>query len=42
VERASGGAIDLTVGSALDIFGGRGVRYTELVEWNKRGGATLD
>jgi len=42
VERASGGAIDLTVGSALDIFGGRGVHYTELVEWNKRGGATLD
>jgi phosphoribosylformimino-5-aminoimidazole carboxamide ribotide isomerase len=36
VERASGGALDLTVGSALDIFGGRGVRYAELVDWNRR------
>jgi phosphoribosylformimino-5-aminoimidazole carboxamide ribotide isomerase len=36
VERASGGALDLTVGSALDIFGGRGVRYSELVAWNRR------
>ena len=39
VEQASGGALDLTVGSALDIFGGRGVRYAELVEWNRRGAA---
>ncbi len=36
VERASGGTLDLTVGSALDIFGGRGVRYAELVAWNRR------
>ncbi|MEN9841972.1 MAG: hypothetical protein RL376_1772 [Verrucomicrobiota bacterium] len=36
VETASGGALDLTVGSALDIFGGRGVRYEELVAWNRR------
>jgi len=36
VDRASGGALDLTIGSALDIFGGRGVRYAELVEWNRR------
>lgn len=36
VERASGGKLDLTVGSALDIFGGRGVRYADLVSWNRR------
>jgi phosphoribosylformimino-5-aminoimidazole carboxamide ribotide isomerase len=37
VEQASGGKLDLTVGSALDIFGGKGVRYAELVAWNARG-----
>ena len=37
VEVASGGALDLTVGSALDIFGGKGVRYADLVAWNHRG-----
>jgi phosphoribosylformimino-5-aminoimidazole carboxamide ribotide isomerase len=36
VQRASGGAVDLTVGSALDLFGGLGVRYAELVAWNRR------
>ncbi|CAM3080397.1 phosphoribosylformimino-5-aminoimidazole carboxamide ribotide isomerase [Rariglobus hedericola] len=36
VEHASGGKLDLTVGSALDIFGGRGVCYTDLVLWNQR------
>jgi phosphoribosylformimino-5-aminoimidazole carboxamide ribotide isomerase len=36
VEHASGGKLDLTVGSALDVFGGRGVRYAELVAWNRR------
>jgi phosphoribosylformimino-5-aminoimidazole carboxamide ribotide isomerase len=38
VEAASGGKLDLTVGSALDIFGGRGVRYADLVAWNQRAG----
>lgn len=28
--------IDLTIGSALDIFGGTGVRYTDCVEFNRR------
>lgn len=37
VEQASGGNLDLTVGSALDIFGGHGVRYADLVAWNRRG-----
>ena len=37
VQERSGGHVDVTVGSALDIFGGKGVRYRELVEWNQRG-----
>lgn len=35
VEKASEGKLDLTVGSALDIFGGSGVTYEELKLWNK-------
>lgn len=35
IDRISGGSIDATVGSALDIFGGTGVRYAELVEKNQ-------
>lgn len=31
IDSLSGGYIDATVGSALDIFGGNGVRYRELV-----------
>jgi len=34
VERLSAGRVDLTFGSALDIFGGSGVRYDECVAWN--------
>ncbi len=34
VRTASAGKVDVTVGSALDIFGGQGMRYDELVEWN--------
>ncbi len=30
------GKLDLTIGSALDIFGGRGVRFEEIVEFNKK------
>ena len=37
VEDLSGGKVDVTVGSALDIFGGKGVRYSALVDWNRRG-----
>ena len=36
VTRASHGRIDLTIGSALDIFGGKGVRYAEAVAFNRR------
>jgi phosphoribosylformimino-5-aminoimidazole carboxamide ribotide isomerase len=39
VTRAGGGKIDLTIGSALDIFGGSGVRYEEAVEFNRRAAA---
>ncbi|KAK5121898.1 Histidine biosynthesis bifunctional protein hisB [Meristemomyces frigidus] len=35
VERLSGGKVDLTIGSALDIFGGKGVTFDECCEWNK-------
>lgn len=36
VTRLSGGRVDLTIGSALDIFGGTGVRYTDAVAFNQR------
>lgn len=36
IQTLSAGRVDVTVGSALDIFGGQGVRYKELVAWNKR------
>lgn len=35
VDSLSSGKVDVTVGSALDLFGGKGVRYTDLVEWNQ-------
>ncbi|KAI5294875.1 Enzyme that catalyzes the fourth step in the histidine pathway [Ascosphaera atra] len=35
VKESSDGKIDLTIGSALDIFGGNGVKFAECVEWNK-------
>jgi len=34
--RLSGGKVDLTIGSALDIFGGNGVHYTDAVAFNSR------
>jgi len=36
VTRLGQGKIDLTIGSALDIFGGSGVRYKDLIEFNRR------
>lgn len=35
VQRLSDGKVDLTYGSALDIFGGNLVKFQDLVEWNK-------
>tara|TARA_B100001123_G_scaffold295861_1_gene329964 strand:+ start:1167 stop:1934 length:768 start_codon:yes stop_codon:yes gene_type:complete len=36
INELSSGCLDVTVGSALDIFGGTGISYAECVEWNKR------
>ena len=35
VDRLSGGRVDLTYGSALDLFGGTLVRYADCVAWNR-------
>ncbi|KAL2913657.1 Enzyme that catalyzes the fourth step in the histidine pathway [Polyrhizophydium stewartii] len=35
VDRLSNGRVDLTYGSALDIFGGSGVKFDDLVKWNQ-------
>lgn len=35
VKELSGGKVDLTFGSALDIFGGSGVFFRDCVEWNR-------
>ncbi len=37
VDTSSGGRVDITVGSALDLFGGTGLRYRDCVAWNHRG-----
>ncbi|MEM6910068.1 MAG: phosphoribosylformimino-5-aminoimidazole carboxamide ribotide isomerase [Verrucomicrobiota bacterium] len=36
VEELSGGRVDLTIGSALDLFGGSGARYLDCLAWNRR------
>lgn len=36
VTNVSNGAVDLTIGSALDIFGGSGVKYADAVAFNKK------
>jgi phosphoribosylformimino-5-aminoimidazole carboxamide ribotide isomerase len=38
VDRLGGGRVDLTIGSALDLFGGSGIRYDDCVAWNRAGG----
>lgn len=35
VHELSGGKVDLTIGSALDIFGGQGVTLEECIQWNQ-------
>ncbi len=35
VTKLGRGKIDLTIGSALDIFGGNGVKYDEAVAFNR-------
>lgn len=39
VKRLSSGKVDLTIGSALDCFGGTGVKFDDCVEWNRKQGA---
>ena len=36
VKLLSNGRVDLTIGSALDIFGGCGVTFADCVRWNKQ------
>ena len=36
VKSLSQGKVDLTIGSALDIFGGNGVTLAQCIEWNNR------
>jgi phosphoribosylformimino-5-aminoimidazole carboxamide ribotide isomerase len=36
VKSSSNGKVDLTIGSALDIFGGSGAKFEECVAWNKK------
>lgn len=36
VKTLSNGSVDLTFGSALDIFGGSGVLLEDAVQWNMR------
>ena len=36
INEASAGRLDATVGSALDLFGGSGVTYDELLAWNRQ------
>ncbi|SEQ57632.1 1-(5-phosphoribosyl)-5-[(5-phosphoribosylamino)methylideneamino] imidazole-4-carboxamide isomerase [Amphritea atlantica] len=36
VDQLSNGKVDLTIGSALDIFGGSGITLEQCIEWNQR------
>ncbi len=36
IASAGNGRVDFTIGSALDLFGGSGFRYDDLVAWNRR------
>lgn len=37
-KKISNGKVDLTIGSALDLFGGKGVKYDDCVKFNKAQG----
>lgn len=36
IDELGGGVVDFTAGSALDLFGGNGLAYNDLVAWNRR------
>ena len=35
-NQLSSGRVDLTIGSALDIFGGKGIKYFDCIQYNKK------
>ena len=35
VDMLSQGKVDVTIGSALDIFGGNGVKFEDCLRWNR-------
>ena len=35
VKKSSNGKVDLTIGSALDVFGGSGAKFEDCVVWNQ-------
>ena len=39
VKNCSGGRVDLTIGSALDIFGGTGASFEGCIRWNHQHGS---
>jgi len=39
VKDCSNGKVDLTIGSALDIFGGKGAQFDECIRWNREHGS---
>jgi phosphoribosylformimino-5-aminoimidazole carboxamide ribotide isomerase len=41
VQELSQGRVDVTIGSALDIFGGKGAKYADCVAFNRRTPSTL-
>ena len=40
IDEVSEGKLDVTVGSALDLFGGFGLNYRDLVKWNREEAAS--
>ena len=36
VEQLSHGRVDLSIGSALDLFGGTQIAYADCLKWNRR------
>jgi phosphoribosylformimino-5-aminoimidazole carboxamide ribotide isomerase len=38
VRKCSHGKVDLTIGSALDVFGGTGARFEDCARWNQMNG----
>ena len=36
IEDLSSGSVDVTIGSALDIFGGTLINYEDCLKWNRR------